>query len=47
MKDIVDLFRKEPELVEINKNVNGKEGKIKSLKEGQEFLRNQSRSKSQ
>jgi len=42
MKDIVDLFAKEPELVEINKNVNRKEGDLKSLKEDQEFLKNQS-----
>ena len=43
MKDIVDLFRKEPELVEINKNVKRQEGNLKSLKEDQEFLKNQSR----
>ena len=42
MKDIIDLFAKEPELVEINKNVNRKEGDLKSLKEDQEFLKNQS-----
>ena len=42
MKDIIDLFTKEPELVEINKNVNRKEGDLKSLKEDQEFLKNQS-----
>jgi len=40
MKDIIDLFAREPELVEINKNVNRKEGELKSLKEDQEFLRN-------
>ena len=45
MKDIVELFSKEPELVEINKNVNRKEGELKSLKEDQEFLQNQSRIK--
>ena len=45
MKDVVDLFNKEPELIEINKNVNGKESQMKSLKEDQEFLQNQSRSK--
>ena len=45
MKDIVELFSKEPELVEINKNVNWKEGELKSLKEDQEFLQNQSRLK--
>ena len=42
MKDIVALFNEEPELVEINKNVNRKEGNIKSLKEDQEFLQNNS-----
>ena len=47
MKDVVDLFNKEPELIEINKNVNGKESQMKSLKEDQEFLQNQSRSKPQ
>ena len=40
MKNIVDLFNKEPELVKINKNVNRDEGEIKSLKEDQEFLKN-------
>ena len=45
MKDIVELFSKEPELVEINKNVNREEGSLKSLKEDQEFLQNQSRLK--
>ena len=39
MKNIVDLFHKEPELIKINKNVNGDEGNIKSLKEDQEFLK--------
>ena len=47
MKNIVDLFSKEPELTEINKNVNRKEGDTKSLKEDQEFLRNQHGQKSQ
>ena len=43
MQDIIDLFAREPELVEINKNVNGKEGELKSLKEDQEFLKEQYR----
>ena len=43
MKDIIELFAKEPELVEINKNVKRQEGNLKSLKEDQEFLKNQSR----
>ena len=46
MKNIVDLFSKEPELTEINRNVNRKEGDTKSLKEDQEFLRNQHGQKS-
>ena len=41
MKDIIDLFAREPDLVEINKNVNGKVGELKSLKEDQEFLKEQ------
>ena len=45
MKDIVDLFAKEPALVEINKNVNRKEGNLKSMKEDEEFLQNQSKPK--
>ena len=43
MQDIINLFAREPELVEINKNVNGKEGELKSLKEDQEFLKEQYR----
>ena len=42
MKDILELFTREPELVKINKNVNREEGSLKSLKEDQEFLQNQS-----
>ena len=45
MKDIVDLLNKEPELLEINKSVNRKEGEMKSLKEDQEFLQSRPRSK--
>ena len=45
MKDIVSLFNKEPELVKINKNVNRKEGNLKSMKEDEEFLQNQSKPK--
>ena len=41
-KDILELFTREPELVKINKNVNREEGSLKSLKEDQEFLQNQS-----
>ena len=39
MKDIIELFKKEPQLVDINKNVNREEGDIKSLKEDEEFLK--------
>ena len=45
MKDILELFTREPELVKINKNVNREEGSLKSLKGDQEFLQNQSRLK--
>jgi len=43
MKDVVELFNKEPELAKINKNVSRNEGDIKSLKEDQEFLNNLSK----
>ena len=39
MKDIVDLFDKEPELIKINENVNREEGDLKSLKEDEDFLK--------
>jgi len=39
MKEIIELFKKEPRLVDINKNVNHEEGNIKSLKEDEEFLK--------
>ena len=39
MDDIIELFRKEPNLIEINKNVNKKEGGLKSRKDDEEFLR--------
>jgi spore coat polysaccharide biosynthesis protein SpsF len=39
MRDVLDLFKKEPHLVDINKNVNREEGNIKSLKEDEEFLK--------
>ena len=42
MKDILELFTREPELAKINKNINREEGSLKSLKEDQEFLQNQS-----
>jgi len=36
MEDIINLFKKEPELLEINKNINKDEGYYKSLKEDEE-----------
>ena len=38
MQDIIELFKREPRLVEINKEVDGKEGDLKSMKEDKEFL---------
>ena len=40
MKDVVELFNKEPELIKINESVNKEEGNLKSLKEDEEFLKN-------
>ena len=39
IKDILELFKNEPNLVEINKQVDGNEGNTKSEKEDKEFLR--------
>ena len=39
MRDIIDLFKKEPELIKINKSVNKEEGNLKSIKEDEEFLK--------
>jgi spore coat polysaccharide biosynthesis protein SpsF len=38
IKDILELFKNEPNLVEINKHVDGNEGNTKSEKEDKEFL---------
>ena len=38
IKDILELFKNEPNLVEINKYVDGNEGNTKSEKEDKEFL---------
>ena len=38
IKDILELFKNEPNLVEINKQVDGNEGNTKSEKEDKEFL---------
>jgi len=39
MRDIIDLFNKEPELIKTNENVNKEESNLKSLKEDEEFLK--------
>ena len=39
MKDIVELFNSEPELIKLNQNLNKNEGDEKSLKEDEEFLK--------
>ena len=39
VKDIVELFNSEPELIKLNQNVNKNEGDEKSLKEDEEFLK--------
>ena len=41
LKDILELFDKEPHLPEINKNVDRNEGNIKSLKEDKDYLKSQ------
>jgi len=38
MGDIISLFKKEPRLVDINKDVNREEGNLKSLKEDRKYL---------
>ena len=38
IKDILELFKNEPNLVEINKQVDGNEGNTKSEKEDEEFV---------
>jgi len=38
MKDVIELLKKEPQLVDINKNVSREEGNIKSLKEDENYL---------
>ena len=40
MNDILQLFKKEPELIEINKNHKPNEGYLKSLQEDKEFTKN-------
>ena len=39
IKDILDLFEREPELIEINSHVDKDEGNTKSAQEDDEFLR--------
>ncbi len=38
-EDIIDLFNRQPKLLDINKNVISNEGILKSLKEDEEFLK--------
>ena len=40
MNDILQLFKKEPELIEINKNHKPNEGYLKSLQQDKEFIKN-------
>ena len=40
VKDIVNLFNLEPELIKLNQDVNRSEGDEKSLKEDEEFIKN-------
>lgn len=39
MKDVIEVFKKEPPLIEMNKNVDREEGTVKSLREDEKFLR--------
>ena len=39
IEDIIELFKKEPRLTDINKIVNREEGNLKSLKEDEEYLK--------
>ena len=41
LADMLELFSRKPELIEINKHVNPNEGFSKSLKEDQEFIKKQ------
>ena len=38
ISDILDLFEREPELIEINADVNKEEGNLRSAEEDKEFL---------
>jgi spore coat polysaccharide biosynthesis protein SpsF len=41
LEDILELFSRKPELIEINKHINNNEGFNRSLKEDQEFINKQ------
>ena len=41
LEDILELFSRKPELIEINKHINHNEGFNRSLKEDQEFIKKQ------
>jgi len=39
LEDVLDLYKKEPKIFEINKNVSRNEGDLKSSKEDEEFIK--------
>jgi len=39
LDDVLDLYKKEPKIFDINKNVSRNEGNLKSLKEDEEFIK--------
>ena len=41
LENILELFSRKPELIEINKHINNNEGFNRSLKEDQEFINKQ------
>ena len=41
LEDILELFLRKPDLIEINRHINHAEGFNKSLKEDQEFINKQ------
>jgi len=40
MCDIINLLKKRPELIEINKTINSEEGYLRSLKEDKNYIDN-------
>ena len=43
LEDVLELFSRKPELIEINKHINHNEGFNKSLEEDKEFIKKQKR----